>query len=183
MSLNNKLLIYSEKLDEKYILNLFKNLQNEFLVRNFGTKEIEEISEDKINEKAIEIYLDILDFKEKFYCDVKHGFYINGERLSKAIKHIQNLGFNAELYKSHSHLYCDINSISFEGYCYFLSDGTYRVFYTECNNSEINKKCMEKLKLTTENNKYLKIEKEKINWDELCYEFEKWILQILENIE
>lgn len=176
MELGNNMkyaIIYSEKVDEKYILDFFKK---EWDI-------LKDIDQNNWSKEIIDLHLTIRNLKDSVNLSDLQGFYVNYENLIEFMKDINNSKINFDLYKGHGHPECIINGTVFVGYGYSLKDNRKIVFYDCCDNCILDEKIIKYLENSTEDNKYLRIDEGCNNFEELCDELKKWILEIINIVE
>ncbi|MCR8747177.1 hypothetical protein [Romboutsia lituseburensis] len=180
MSLNKKFLIYGDDLNKSSILREFEEIQIKTIKKYFGIENLDDLNEDRLLLTLEEISIDILDLNENLYSDMSYIFYIDKSELNEVLSKIKKYNINIYEYIGHAHPYCCINGIDFDGYSYKLLDETNILFYIECNNEILNEKIKNKLIMSDEKYKYLKIYSKNIKWDNLLKVFEHWINDIFE---
>lgn len=180
MSLNKKILIYGNDLNKSSILRVFEEIQIKTIKKYFGIENLYSINEDSLLLTLEEISVDILDLNENLFSDISYIFYIDKSGLNEVLSKIKKYNSNIDEYIGHTHPYCCINVIDFEGYCYNLLDGANILFYIECDNEILSEEIKNKLITSDEKYKYLKIYNKNIEWDSLLKAFEHWIEDIFE---
>lgn len=180
MSLNKKILIYGNDLNKSSILRAFEEIQIKTIKKYFGIENLDSINEDSLLLTLEEISVDILDLNENLFSDISYIFYIDKSGLNEVLSKIKKYNINIDEYIGHTHPYCCINGIDFEGYCYNLLDGANILFYIECDNEILSEEIKNKLITSDEKYKYLKIYNKNIEWDSLLKAFEHWIEDIFE---